>query len=192
MQNLLILAPAPIVALSASRGSGALNLLTDDPREVWADSAVGSAATIDIDLGIVRAVDTVFVGHLLSPLAAASWSITGGAAGYAETVLRSSSDLRVPDVGGTVNPPALSHALWHGAGAMVRYIRISLIQPGSGTALTAGALLVGRAFVPQFNREWGSGRRPIDTGSVTALPGGGFAIVPGVRKSAWSWSHGGG
>lgn len=47
-----------------------------------------------------------------------------------------------------------------------------------------------KAFVPTFNKEWGAGRRPIDTGVATSLPSGGFAAVPGARKMAYNWSFG--
>lgn len=190
MANLLILAPAPVAAVTTSRGEDALNLLSDDPREVWADSADGSPVTIDVDLGAARAIDTVFLGHLLAPLSTAAWSISGGVAGHAEFTIMASSALRVPDVGGMVGAPRLSHALWHGAPVTARYLRLSVTQPAEGEPLTAGVLLVGRAFVPVFNHEWGGGRRPIDTGSVTALSDGGFSVVEGVRKSSWFWTLG--
>lgn len=188
MSNLLILAPAPIAAIAASRGTGVANLLTPDPREVWADTAVGTPATIDIDLGAVRPVDTVFLGYVLPPAAAASWTITGGAAGYADSVIKAAGALRVPDVAG--RSPKLSHALWHGASVNVRYLRLSLTQPAANPTLTAGVVLVGTALLPEFGQEWGSGRRAIDTGSSTALPGGGFAVVEGARKAAWFWTLG--
>lgn len=190
MADLLILAPAPIAAIAASRGQDVLNLLSDDPREVWADSAVGSAASINIDLGVARPIDTVFLGHLLAPLDAATWTITGGLAGYGEFEVKASSALRVPDVGGLVRPPMLSHAFWHGDPLNARYLRIIVTQPGAGLPLTGGALMVGRGLTTQLNHEWGAGRRPIDTGSVTPLPGGGFSTVEGVRKSSWSWTFG--
>jgi len=188
MANILILSPAKIVAIAASRGSGDQNLLTPHPKEVWADNAVGSAATISIDLGAARSIDTIFLGHVLPPATGATWSITGGLAGYAETVIAGSGPLRVPDVVGRF--PALSHAFWHDAPINVRYVRISVTQPAGSPALTIGVVQLGRAFTPMFNREWGSGRRPIDTGTVTSLPDGGFAVVEGVRKSACYWSLG--
>jgi len=189
MQNLLILAPAPIAAIAASRGSGAENLLKPDPREVWADNAVGTAATINIDLGVVRSIDTVFLGYVAPLAASATWSITGGVAGYAEVTLSAAASARVPDVAG-VRAPELSHAFWHGDTATVRYLRISITQPASAEALTVGVVLAGAAFVPTYNREWGSGRKPIDTGTVTPLPDGGFSVVDGVCKTAWFWTLG--
>ncbi len=190
MADLLTLAPAPIAAISASRGDDIANLLTPDPREVWADNAVGSAATIDIDFGASRWIDTVFLGHVLAPLGGATWTITGGVSGYTDLTMKAPSALRVPDVGGLVRAPSLSHAFWHVDPVLARFLRISVTQPGAGAPLTAGVVMAGRGLTMAFNHEWGAGRRPIDTGSVTALPDGGFSTVEGVRKSAWSWTFG--
>lgn len=188
MANLIIVPPTPIAAIAASRGTGAANLLTRSPKEVWADIAVGSAVNIDIDLGAVRAIDSALLGHIHGPAAAAVWTITGGVVGYTETVLKPSSPLRANDAAGQF--PALSHAFWHGAAASVRYLRFSITQPAGSPLLMAGIVLVGAAFSPAFNKEWGSGRRPIDTGSVTPLPDGGFAVVEGARKMGYSWTFG--
>lgn len=188
MANILILSPAKIAAIATSRGTGDQNLLTPHPKEVWVDNAVGSAATISIDLGAARAVDTIFLGHVLPPAAGATWSITGGVAGYAETTIAATAPLRVPDVAGRF--PALSHAFWRGASVTIRYVRISVTQPAGSAPLSIGVVQLGRAFVPTFNKEWGAGRRPIDTGTVTPVSDGGFAVVEGVRKSAYYWTLG--
>ncbi|MES2987688.1 MAG: hypothetical protein V4808_07265 [Pseudomonadota bacterium] len=188
MGNLLILAPAPIAAIAVSRGSGAMNLLTPDPKEVWADTVAGLVAQIDIDFGAVRSIDSVFLGHVLPPHADAVWTITGGTAGYTQLAVKASGPLRVADV---VNrAPSLSHAFWHGQAVSLRYLRLSLTQKAGEPPLTAGVVLAGLGFVPAWNREWGSGRRVIDTGTATALADGGFSIVEGARKAAWSWTMG--
>lgn len=188
MANMIIVAPLPIAAIAASRGSGVANLLTADPKEVWADTSVGTAATIDIDLGAVLAIDTIYLGHVLGPVAGASWTITGGAAGYAEAVIQAASPLRVPDVAGRA--PVLSHALCFGAVANVRYLRLSITQPSGSAALKAGVLLVGRAFQPAFGREWGSGRKPIDSSTITPLSGGGYGVAEGAVKLGCYWTFG--
>ena len=188
MANLLILAGAPIAAIAASRGSGAEYLLTDSPKEVWQDSASGSAANIDIDLSVARPIDSVFLGSILPPLAGAAWTITGGLAGYGETVLKAAGALRAVDRAGMA--PALSHALWTGAATTVRYLRLAITQPGDGAALSIGNVIVGSAFQPHWNKEWGSGRRVIDTGTVTPLIDGGFAVVEGARKGSYGWTFG--
>lgn len=188
MSNIVILAPAAIAAIAVSRGSGAANLLTADPKEVWADSAVGTAATIDIDLGSVQLVDTIFLGHIAPPAAGATWTITGGAASYTTTTIKAAGALRAVDAAGQF--PATSHALWIGAAVSVRYVRLSVTQPAGSPVLTAGVVMVGDAFSPIYNQEWGAGRKVIDSGTATALPSGGFAIAEGARKGGYSWTLG--
>lgn len=182
MANILILAPQTIAALSVSRGSGGSNLLSPDPKEVWVDSATGSVE-INIDLGSVCAVDTVYLGHIHNAVTSSRWTITGGEANYTALTLKAEGPLRAPDAAGL--SPAKAHALWAGNTANVRYIRLTLTQPAGKAALMAG-----KAFVPQYNKEWGSGRRPIDTGQITPLSSGGFMVVEGVRKAAYSWTFG--
>lgn len=187
MANMIITAPLAIAAVTASRGSGVSNLLTADPKEVWADSATGGAATIDVDLGTAQSIDTVFLGHVHGPAAGATWTITGGVSGNSEVVLNTGA-LRVPDVTGRA--PALSHGLWLGATVSVRYLRLSLTQPAEAPPLMAGVLLVGRSFQPAYNREWGSGRRPIDGGSATALASGGYGVSEGAMRRGFYWTFG--
>lgn len=190
MSNVLILSPAltPIAAIATSRGSGAANLLTRSPKEVWVDNAVGSAAMIDVDLGAVVPIDTVYLGYVMPPAAGATWTITGGASGYADQVIKASSALRAIDTASRA--PALTHALWTGSVANVRYVRLSLVQPSGVAALSAGVVQVGRAWRPQFNMEFGSGRRVIDTGTVAALPDGGFGTMEGARKREFNLTLG--
>lgn len=188
MSGLVILKPLPIAAVGATRGTGAANLASPDPKEVWADSAAGSLATLTVDLGQVRTIDTVLLGHVRPPAAGANWSITGGVAAGTELTLQAGTTLRVPDVTGDF--AETSHALWRGAAVSVRYLNIFVIQPAGQPPLTAGTLAIGAGFVAQLGQEWGGGRRPIDTGRATALPSGGFGIVEGVRKRAFSWTFG--
>jgi hypothetical protein len=186
MTTLLIVEPLPFTATS-TRGSGAENLAASDPKEVWADVATGSASLV-IDLGSVRSIDTVFLGYVQSPAATATWAITGGSFGTAEQVVQSSTTLRVPDAAGTFADR--SHALWTGAAIDVRYLAVTVNQPAGAPALSVGVFVAGLAATSEHGHEWGAGRRPIDTGSVTSLPSGGFAIVEGARKRALSWTFG--
>lgn len=188
MGKLIIVEPMVISAVTSNRGTGAANLLTPDPKEVWADATVGSAATLTLDLGSVRMIDTILLGHVRPPAADAIWSITRGIAGPSEAVLQGAIVLRVPDVANRL--PPLSHALWTGAAVAARYLAISVTQPAGATALTAGVALVGKAFVADLSLEWGAGRQPIDTGNATDLPSGGFGIVEGARKRSFSWTFG--
>ncbi|MFC3442541.1 hypothetical protein ACFOKF_15305 [Sphingobium rhizovicinum] len=188
MANILITAPTPIAALAVSRGTGAANLLSPDPREIWLDGAVGSAATIDIDLGVERIIDTVFLGCLFSAADAASWTISGGLTGYADRVIKPAGALRVPER--DWKRRVMSHALWFGAEQLVRYLRLSITQPEGATPLAIGALIVGEGFQPRWNKEWGSGRGVRDTGTVTRLPSGGVAVVEGARYATFAWTLG--
>lgn len=186
MSVLLTVEPLPFAAAS-SRGTGASNLGTADPKEVWADQANGTA-TLSIDLGSNRTIDTVFLGYIQSAAPDATWTIEGAAAGGATQLLQPSTTLRVPDAAGGF--AARSHALWTGPAVSVRYLALTISQPVGNPALTIGVLVAGLAVAPKLGQEWGAGRRPIDTGSATSLPSGGFAIVEGARKRVLSWTFG--
>lgn len=188
MANILILKPTGITSIAASRGSGPGNLLTADPKEVWVDSADGSVVNIDIDMGAVVPIDTILLGHITPPAAGAIWTITGGVAAYTTGVLKASGPLRAIDASGQF--PGMSHAFWTGAQQGLRYIRLAITQSAGAGPLSAGVVMLGAAFTPAYNKEWGAGRRVIDTGSATALPGGGFSIVDGARKRSFSWTLG--
>lgn len=188
MGNVLMLRSEPFAAFAVSRGSGGANLLTIDPREVWIDSAVGTAAVIDIDFGELRAVDTVFLGALAQAHADATWTITGGAAGYTDVMIKAASALRVPERAGRVLRQ--SHALWHGPDVLIRYLRLSVTQPAEQPVLAIGVLMAGSSFVPMWNKEWGGGRSVRDTGTVTRLPSGSVAAVEGARYGSYKWTLG--
>jgi len=190
MGKLLILSSrilASAAGIATSRGAGAANLLTNDPKEVWTDGAVGSAANIDIDLGSVRQISTVALSGVYDADAGATWSITGGTAGYAEITLKASGALRAVD-GSVANNP--THALWTGSASNVRYLRISVTQPAGQPVLKIGRVLAGASFTPTFGKEWGAGRGITDTGTMTRLPSGGIALVEGARFGTYSWSLG--
>ncbi|WP_242415096.1 hypothetical protein [Sphingomonas panni] len=187
MTGLLIVEPMPFT-VAASRGTGAANLASADPKEVWADAQAGSAATLTIDLGEVRTIDTVLLGYVRAPAIDARWTITGGVTGAGERSIQADDILRVPDAAGSFRQR--THALWTGAAVAVRYLALTIYQPAGSPPLTAGVLVIGKAWTSIMGREWGPGRQPIDGGSVTALSSGGFAVVEGARKSALSWTFG--
>lgn len=186
MGNLLLLSPlgASIAAIAASRGSGVANLLTPSAKEVWADSAVGSPAVIDIDFGAPVTIDTVYLAYVSPASALSTWTITGGLAGYAEAQIKAAGPLRAIDSASSA--PARTHALWAGAAFLVRYLRVSITQPAGDAPLTIGRVIAGRAWRPTFNIEFGAGRRVIDTGIVASLPDGGFGASEGARKREFS------
>lgn len=188
MANILFLKPSPISAIAVSRGGIAANLLTPDPKEVWVDTADGSVVNIDIDMGVNTPIDTILLGYISPPDAGATWTITGGTAGYTTGTLKASGPLRAIDAAGQA--PAVSHAFWTGAQQSLRFIRLALTQPAGKGPLSAGVAMLGAAFTPTYNKEWGAGRRVIDTGSATPLPSGGFGIVEGARKRSYAWTLG--
>lgn len=179
MSKLIIMSPMPIAAIGASRGTGAQNLSTVDPKEVWRDDAIGAECYITIDLGSVKSIDTVLLGFVTDPADSAVFRVSGGLTEYGEFAIQEATPLRAPDTIGIRS--GTSHALWHGAAVDARYVSMGIIQP-SGLPISAGIAMVGKAFRPALGQEWGAGRRPIDTGSVTPLLSGGFAIVEGARK----------
>ena len=187
MNPLLIVQPLPIAAIAASRGDSPENLASRDPKETWADSVSGSPATLTVDLGQPRVIDTVFLGYVLPPAADATWSLAAGIESPT-TLIQGSAPLRVPDVVG--DTPELSHALWTGSPIAARYLAITIVQPAGAAALTAGIIVVGKAFIAELGPEWGSGRQTIDTGTATSLPSGGFSVVEGARKRLFKWSFG--
>lgn len=188
MANLLILAETPIASMAVSRGSGADNLLTPDPKEIWLDSDVGSAATIDIDFGSATVIDTVFLGCVANAAPNAIWTITCGGQSYTEVTLLNEGVLRVPDRQGRTS--SVTHAFWTGSDALARYLRIAITQPAASLPLSIGALMSGQSFKPQFNNEWGAGRGVVDTGVVTRLPSGGIFGVEGARYGTFKWAFG--
>lgn len=188
MGNVLILSPTPITGTGATRGSGVANLLTPSPKEVWVDSSDASYVEIQFDFGRNVEIDTLFLGFLFPPAMGALWTAHGEVAGGPTQVFFSDLPLRAVDTAS--RSPTTTHAFWKGAVRTVRYMTIFLEQtPGAG-ALRAGAFLAGKAWQPQFNMEFGSGRRVIDTGTVASLPDGGFATMTGARKRAFSWTLG--
>jgi hypothetical protein len=183
MSRLVIVEPRLIAAAAASRGTGADFLRSVSPKEVWMDSATGGTVTITIDLGAAVEIDTIMLGYVRGSEAATTWSITGGLVSADQSVIQAATALRVPDVPG--RSASVSHALWMGGARTLRYLAIALSHPGPAR-LSAGVLVIGKAFSPELGQDWGSGRQPIDTGNATALPDGGFATVEGVIKSAFS------
>lgn len=168
-------------SITVSRGSGAANLLTNDPREVWVDSALGTT-TIDIDFGVARQWDTIALINT-NGVATTQMSITGGAT-LTATTYQNAAALRVPSED---YPDTNGPALFYSAAKITgRYIRISLINP-AGVPLSAGKLCIGDSWKPSFPREVGAGRPPLDSGARQRLDDGGLAVVSGRLISGFKW-----
>ena len=188
MTGLIIVEPMSVASIAADRGTGEENLLLADPKDAWVDGAGAGPATLELDLGEARTIDTLFLGHCYPLAAGASWTIRGGLAAADEVVLQAASTMRVVD--SATRAPERSHTLWHGASAEVRYLSIEIEQAGGYDPLSIGSLIVGSAFAPTLGREWGSGRGVIDTGRATPNISGGLAIEHGTRKGTYSWPFG--
>lgn len=201
MGNILIVRPiaigfgvaAPVVAVS--RGAGGANLVKMSPRSVWQDSLNdGSPATLDIDFGGNRMIDTVaLIGT--NAAAAATWGISSGVSGggYGDTArLAGGTALRAPtDVADPDLQPVTWPALFKAASPFsCRYLRISLTQPAGAGALQVGCLATGLAFTPGWNFEDEAEGGFIDTGTRTRMPDGGIATVDGVAVPTWDFTFG--
>jgi hypothetical protein len=193
MSSLLLMRPMPISQITASRGSGVTRLLTDDPKEAFLDSAVASALTINVDLGSVQTIDSVFLGYTNADPACV-WTVTSGVPTYGGTTWASGANLPAP-YRITRRP---RHGFLHlvdpvtnlAAPVSARYIRFVITQPAGALPLYAGVVAVGQAIQPIYGHEYGSGRTPIDTATRERLVSGGFGIGPGIVKSSWDWTMG--
>jgi hypothetical protein len=184
VSRIIIVAPYVLASIAPSRGSGGSNLKTPDPREAWFDTAT-SEMTIAIDLGTVRAIDTVFLGYTNAGSSAA-WSISCGVAAPNESSFLAERGM----IASTKAPSGRRHALaWRDEPIDARYLTLT-IEKGSGDPLWAGVLVVGSAFQPSKSHELGSGRWVGDTGTRERTKAGGFAVDEGVATSGWQWTLG--
>jgi hypothetical protein len=170
-------------ALATSTGTGSANLLTAEPKEVWAAASVGSV-NIDIDFGSTVSLDSFFVGFT-NASSGATWTITGGSSYTANTYKNSGG---FPASSGRTNPR--QHGFYmHGSTISARFIRLAITQTGA-SALQIGIASIGKAFEPTWNMEWEAGRIPIDTGTRSERPDGGFGVEHGAIKHGFKWTLG--
>lgn len=183
--DLTIGGAAPGPALAVSRGAGAANLITNDPREVWQDSAVASAVNFDIDLGANTAWDTIVLLNTNAHPTGSLWVVSTGTASYTTTTLLTA----VPRATSEDVLDATGPAFFYSPGGQnTRYIRLAVTQPSGQANLTCGGVLVGKSWKPSFPRERGAGRIPLDTGSRQRLQDGSLAVVSGKLVSGFSWT----
>lgn len=178
MSNMIILDPLDVSAVTVSSGTGADNLKTPSPREVWVAGAAGNA-TITIDLGAVYAVDTAVLCFTNLAAGDTVTTETAQAANF--------SDAAPLDARQVVDSYNITHVLLTGALRNARHVRFSI---ATGATPRVGVVCIGAKFQPTWNREWGGGRQIIDTGSKEALLNGDFGIGEGVRKSGFRWTFG--
>lgn len=179
MAGMLILKPLPIAQVSTG-GTGIANLTTPSPREVWISPSTAGGVSIDFDLGSELEVDSFYLGGT-NARSDGTWAVVrraslGGAAidvPVATKPMRLSGGIRS-------RHPAFEHLA---APITGRFFSYEVNQPV--TPLEIGNLIIGKAFEAPY--AYGSGRQPVDTSKVVALPDGGFGIERGVVKSSLSW-----
>ncbi|WP_446653113.1 hypothetical protein [Blastomonas sp.] len=181
-KGIAIVAPLAIASVTASNGTGASNLLSPSPREIWRAAAVGSTV-IDVDLGAAVALDTVFLGFT-NATPDATWSVAtmSGSGGAGLSVVRSTVALRV------ANGIGQRH---HGYVRLAepvssRYLRITVTQVGGIAPMSAGILLVGRTIERPY--EYRAGRVALDLSKKTELVDGGFGISKGAIVSSYRFT----
>lgn len=179
MSNLIIVKPLPMTV--GGTFPNVARVLTPDPKEA-SIYAVTGGGSIDIDLGSVVTVDTIFVGYVSGFAGASDLTITSGTASYTTTA-RGTVALAPSDIAG-----ARRHYLaWFPVPFDARYIRIA----GTFVAgFTVGNVVVGKAFIPTWGHEYGAGRPITDTSNVERLFGGGFGIDEGVTVGGYQWTLG--
>ncbi len=177
MAGMLILKPLPIAALAAG-GTGLDNLKTASPREIWI--APSGYVELDVDLGSVQEFDSIYLGNTNAETGGvwASSQISGlggtlGATIFSTTATRLTGSIR------SRHPAFVRTA----APVSCRYLRLAISQVSA--PIQSGNLVIGKAFEAPY--AYGSGRQPVDTSKVVALPDGGFGIERGVVKSSLSW-----
>lgn len=194
MSRMILFAPLPVLAASsaagqfaAGPGTGAENLLTPDPKEVWADSGAGGVHHLRFDLGASTQLDSLFIGFVRGGgggLTLSTWS--GGPAGYTQTTWAQGLNMAP-----SARPAPRRRHLLHRLAAPVsaRYVEIA-VGARAAEPMTIGVVALGLAFQPTHNREWGGGRGVVDTGARERLPSGGFGTGPGAVKPTFGWTFG--
>lgn len=180
--GILIISPLTIAAVAASDGTGAANLLSPSPREVWRAAAVG-ASTIDLDFGAVVTLDTVFLGFT-NATAGATWSLSTmtGPGGAGLSIISASATLRVAQSTGARHHGFMRLAV----PVATRYLRLGLIQVGGAVPLQAGIVLAGLATERAY--EYRAGRGAIDLSKRTEMLDGGFAVERGAIKGSFRFT----
>ncbi|HEX7820627.1 MAG TPA: hypothetical protein VF463_08405 [Sphingobium sp.] len=179
MSGVLIVKPEAHGAPPVAAGSGAENLLTADPNEVWIAPSATPVA-IQIDMGRMVEVDSFFLGST-NAAADATWTIATNTVVDEGAVDRHAGKMRATDSLGPRHHSFVRLA----APVVSRYFTITVDQ-GGAVPLFAGNLVLGRAF--EKHRERGAGRTLIDTGSRSDLPSGGFGTDDGVVKASFAFS----
>jgi hypothetical protein len=176
---LSIIEPAAIVAIGGTI-AGADRLVLPNPREASGRFAISSPRTIDLDLGQVRSINTIFLGFVFAT-AFPNCTVSYGQAGFTESNLPAL--VAAPSDGS----PFGHYFMQLAAAINARYVRITATLPAGATI---GNVAVGTGFSPIYGHEYGSGRGVTDTGTVTRLQDGSFGIDDGVTVGSYAWTFG--
>lgn len=173
-----IMAPMPVALAGSVNLAGGARALNSEPREVAVASA--NFFALGVDLGVMRAVDTVALLYVRGGDAA--FTAFGGLAGMYEQQL-GTAPLLTTQVTGDVRHSVIRLA----QPVNVRYL---VVHCDSSAPLQLGVMAVGRRFQPQWGAEWGGGVGLVDTGSATRRPDGGFGIDHGALAAQLQWTFG--
>lgn len=187
--KLTIYEPYDIVQVLSSAGgadSGLPNLFSDDPKEIW-NGGAATQRNLYIDLGVAQAVDSIFIGYTNFTTAQVNIAATTDMSGNGAVQAAPVQAIRAADAK-TVRSSKIIPLTTPTPVVTSRYWRI--IISADVAAHQVGRIAFCRQFSAEWDREWGSGRRPIDTGRSTALLGGGFATQDGARKASYNWTFG--
>ncbi len=173
-----IIRPEAVAAISASSNAGdAANMLSAPPREVWL-SVVAATHTIDIDLGAVMPIDTLFVGST-NAAATATLTVSRGTGLGTGLTAEGTQGLRL----GAAEGPRYHGVFTRAVGApAARYFRLTVALPAAA-ALEVGVVAAGLAFRRPV--AYPTSRVAIDTSTRTDLWDGGFGVGEGVTKAGY-------
>lgn len=165
-------------------GGNAANMTSPDPKEIYQFSST-AIQEIVVDLGSARLLDSIFIGYTNATDGFSRVYTCDNIAGANPVLVRDVVSIRAADAVAVRSSKLVTLT----NPVTTRFLRLHFAA-NTGPALQVGILAVGLSFSANYDREWGSGRRLVDTSKVTQLLGGGFGRQQGARKAAYSWTFG--
>lgn len=179
MSNGFILAPLPIVSVTADTTAGstaAANVTNDFVGVVWR-SAAGTSARLDVDLGSDQVVDTIVLFGLAGAPADAELTVhLATEAQGAFTGARWTGAVQPLYAGAVMPVIGKGRALWLAPAASpppaaVRYVRLGFDGP-TNYAAEVSRVVIGKRFQPARNFVFGGGPGVRDLGALDYSPRG--------------------
>lgn len=175
--GLKLLLPEP--ATVAGAGSGAENLVTASPREVWVSPETADRSVF-LDLGEARTVDHLFVGAWIGdPATTVQVLRANGPAGAGAVEVAASRPLLLPGA----ERDRSRHGLVAFPATLSRHWQIRFGTPPAG--LTVGRVALALAF--EHATSLGGGRLLVDPAPRQAFADGGFGVGEGTVKRIVRW-----